>query len=71
MIYLPIVSPIGASGADNGLHSLVVRTVGAIQNQHTRKSSPLTKDDKPPERESEKPTGRVCKNRPSRSRDYY
>ena len=42
------ISPIGAFSADNGLHSLVVRTAGVIQNQHTRKSSPLTKDSRPP-----------------------
>ena len=35
---------IGTFGADNGVHSLVVSPVGAIQNQH---SSPPTKDSKP------------------------
>ena len=65
------ISPItGALGVDNGLHSLVVSLVGAIQNQHTRKSSPLTKDSEPPRNEkdeeedfgekSEKLGHRVC-----------
>ena len=35
---------IGTFSADNGLHSLVVIRVGAMQNQH---SSPPTKDSKP------------------------
>ena len=39
---------IGALGADNGLHSVVVSLVGAIKSQHTRKSSPLPKDSKRP-----------------------
>jgi hypothetical protein len=41
--------PIGAFDADDGLHSLVVSPqVGAIQNQHTRKSSPPAKNMKTP-----------------------
>ena len=41
--YIPVMA-IGTFGADNGLHSLVVSPVGAIQSQH---SSPPTKDSKP------------------------
>ena len=41
-------SPIGAFGADTGLHSRIVSPAGAIQNQHTRKTSPLAKDSKRP-----------------------
>ena len=60
---------IGTFGADNGLHSLVVSPVGAIQNQHS--SSP-TKDRKPlrnedDEREETRGTRHVLagyKNRP-------
>ena len=60
---------IGTFGADNGLHSLVVSLVGAIQNQH---SSPPTKDSKPlrnekDEREETRGTRHVLagyKNRP-------
>ena len=41
------ISPIiGALGADNGLHCVVVSLVGAIQSQYTRKSSSLAKDSK-------------------------
>ena len=47
------ISPIGAFGADNAIHSLVVNPAGAIQNQHTRKLSPLTEDSKPPRNEKE------------------
>ena len=67
-------SPIGAFGADKGLHSRIVSPAGAIQNQHTRKSSPLAKDSKRPRNDqdqedfekSRKSPGtclRFCKNR--------
>ena len=50
---LPTTSPIGAFGVHIGLHSLVVSPVGAILNQRIRKSSPLTKDGKPPRNEKD------------------
>ena len=67
-------SPIGAFGADNGFHSLVVSHAGAIQNQRTRKSSSLAKDSKRPRNDKDfEKTGpelkspgtclRCCKNR--------
>ena len=41
------ISPItGVFGVDNRLRSLIVSPAGAIQNQHTRKSSSLAKDSK-------------------------
>ena len=49
-----IISPIGGFGADSGLHPLVLSHVGAKQNQHNKKSTPLTKDSKPPKIEKDK-----------------
>ena len=40
--------PIGAFGADNRLHYLLVSLAGAIKNRHTIKSSPPAKDSKRP-----------------------